>query len=60
MRMHEERKQRNIDPFEMQVFQEEQSASLREYLNQVQRDRDQAEVESLSKAPSNAYKGFSQ
>lgn len=59
MKLHDERKQRNIDPFELQAFQEEQSASLKEYENLVQRDRAEKELETMSRT-GGAYKGFSQ
>jgi len=60
MRLSTEAKQRNIDPFELQVFQEEQSASVKEYVNLVQRDKAQQEFDTLSRGPINNYKGFSQ
>jgi hypothetical protein len=48
MRLHTERKRRNIDPFELQVFHEEQSASLKEYMNLVQSDNAKKDLEALS------------
>lgn len=60
MKLHDERKRRNIDPFELQVFHEEQSASLKEYISLLQSDNAKKDLETLSQAPSNTYKGFSQ
>lgn len=59
MQIHSERKERNIDPFELVVFQEEQSATLQEYEKQMRMQKQQSEIDTLSSAPSNAYKAFS-
>jgi len=58
MRLHEEKKQRNIDPFELIVFKEEQSAHLKQLETQMKQNKERLELETLSVAPSNAYGGY--
>lgn len=60
MRLHEEKKQRNIDPFELIVFKEEQSAHLKQLETQMKQNKERLELETLSVAPSNAYGGYNQ
>ena len=59
MKLHEEKKKRNIDPFELIVFQEEQSNHLKELETIQKYQREMNEIDTLSHAPSNAYGGFS-
>ena len=58
--MHNERKLRNIDPFELQIFHEEQSAAVKEYKALVEQDQENRMFDQISKAPSNSYQAFSQ
>ena len=58
MKLQDEQKQRNIDPFELQVFQEQVSANLFEIEDQIRKSTESKEWDQLSKAPSNVYKGF--
>ena len=58
MKLSEERKQRNIDPFELIVFREEESARLHEIESENKRRQHQVELETLSMAPSNIYQGL--
>lgn len=59
MKLHDERKQRNIDPFELIVFQETQSNQLKELETIQKYHREMNDIDELSHAPSNAYGGFS-
>lgn len=60
MKMHEERKHRAIDPFELKVFQEEQSKNLAELEQAIRLTKEKVDLETLSMAPSNAYRGHMQ
>ena len=55
MKIGEEHKERNVDPFELQVFQEQVSTNLR-HMEDI--ERKQVEQDTLSRATSNVYKGF--
>ena len=60
MRLNTESKQRNVDPFELQIFQEDQSSALKEYRKLLEADMNAKELDQVSKAPSTGYKAFSQ
>lgn len=55
MKVGEEHKERNVDPFELQVFQEQVSTNLR-HMEDI--ERKQVEQDTLSQATSNVYRGF--
>ena len=49
MKLHEERSHRNIDPFELIVFQEEQSAALKDWETDLkQLNKERFDLETLS------------
>jgi hypothetical protein len=49
MKLHEERSHRNIDPFELIVFQEEQSAALKDWETELkQQNKERFDLETLS------------
>lgn len=55
MRLKDEQGERNVDPFELQIFHEQVSANFAHYEALDKKERERREFDKLSVAPSQAY-----
>ena len=58
MRIKTEHAKRKVDPFELQVFQEQLSENLKVQQEAIRQNDYKKELDTLSLAPSSAYQGF--